>query len=276
MSKLLSIGDFSKVSQLTVKTLRFYHDKGILIPERVEAGTGYRFYSPSQIERANVVRRLRDLGFSVREIQELLSFADDEHDIVVELRSKHEEITRRAAEDRRTQKRLASIITQVEEERELMADTTFEIEEKEVEPVLVAAKRMQGKYSDCGEGFQAIGKRLGFKINGKPLLLCHDTEYKEEDADFSACMPVSGGKSRDGIEVFELPAGKAITLVHKGPYDRLRVSYEQVFAHIAAKGYVVQSPTREVYLKGPGMIFRGNPNNYLTEIQVLVDESDEG
>ena len=273
MSKLLSIGDFSKASRLTVKALRFYHEKGILIPDRVEAGTGYRFYSPSQIERAKVVRQLRDLDFSVREIQDLLRFADDEHDIVAELQSKHAEIQQRVAEDRQTQKRLASIITHVKEEREIMSNLTFEIEEKAVEPVLVAAKRMQGKYSDCGDGFKAIGKRFGFKINGKPMLLCHDSEYKENDADFSACMPVSGGKAQDEIEVLELPAGKAITLVHKGPYDTLRFSYEKVFAHVASKGYSAKSPTREVYLKGPGMIFQGNPNNYLTEIQVLVDES---
>ncbi|MEO1527786.1 MAG: MerR family transcriptional regulator [Planctomycetota bacterium] len=271
MRKLLSIGDFSKASQLTLKTLRFYHEKGILVPERVEAGTGYRFYSASQIERANVIRQLRDLGFSVREIQDLLQFAGDEHDIVAELESKHAEVKRRVADDRRTQQRLATIITQVKEERALMADTTFEIEEKDIEPVLVAAKRMRGKYSDCGQGFKAIGKRFGFKINGKPMLLCHDGEYKEDDADFSACMPVSGGANHDDIEVYELPAGKAVTLVHKGPYDTLRVSYEKLLAHIASEGYSAKSPSREVYLKGPGMIFQGNPNNYLTEIQFLVE-----
>ena len=274
--ELLSIGDFSKASQLTVKALRFYHEKGILIPERVEVGTGYRFYSPSQVERANVIRQLRDLGFSVREIQDLLSFADDEHDIVAELEAKHVEITRRVDDDRRTQRRLASIITQVKEERALMTDSTFEIEEKEVQPLLVAQKRMRGKYSECGTAFKAIGKSFGFKINGKPMLLCHDTEYKEDDADFSACMPVSGGDPKNDIDVVELPAGNAITLVHKGPYHTLRVSYEKILAHIAAKGYQAQSPSREVYLKGPGMIFQGNPNNYLTEIQVLVESQEDG
>lgn len=269
MSNLLSIGDFSRASHLTVKTLRFYHEKGILIPARVEAGTGYRLYAPSQVHQANVVRQLRALDFSVREIQELLADVEDEHDILADLESKHTTIRLRVAEDRQTQKKLAAIINRIKEERAIMSDAKFEIEEKQLEPILVAAKRMTGKYSDCGKGFGAIGKKFGFKISGKAMLLCHDEEYKETDADFSACMPVKGGESTDGIEVLELPAARCVSLVHKGPYETLKTSYAKVFEYIAEKGYTAQRPTREVYLKGPGMIFKGNPQKYLTEIQVV-------
>lgn len=271
MSNLLSIGDFSRASHLTVKALRFYHEKGILIPARVEAGTGYRFYAPSQVQQANVVRQLRNLDFSVREIQELLANVEDEHDILADLESKHAAIRQRVAEDRQTQKKLAVIINRVREERAIMSDTTFEIEEKQLEPIQVAALRMTGRYSDCGKGFGAIGKKFGFKINGKAMLLCHDDEYKEDDASFSVCMPIKGGESSEDIEVLELPAAKCVSLVHKGPYDTLKTSYAKVFEYIAEKGYTAARPTREVYLKGPGMIFKGNPQKYLTEIQVVVE-----
>lgn len=271
MPNLLSIGSFSRVSQLTVKTLRFYHEKGLLVPARVEAGTGYRYYSPEQVERATVIRKLRDLDFSVREIQEILTHGGDEHDILAELESKHAETQQRVATDRRTQKRLAAIITQVREQRALMSKNTFVIEEKPLEPMLVAARRMRGKYSDCGKAFGQLGRRFGSKINGKAMLLCHDTEFKENDADFSACMPVRSGQAKDDIEVFELPGGNCVSLVHQGPYETLRTSYERVFAYIAQHGYSPESPSREVYLKGPGMIFKGNPKNYLTEIQVLIN-----
>lgn len=271
VSKLLSIGDFSRVSQLTVKALRFYHEKNILVPARVEAVTGYRFYSPLQVERATVIRQLRDLDFSLREIQDVLAHAGDEHDILAELEDKHAEIKQRVADDRRTQKKLAAIITQVKEERAIMSESNFTIEEKPLEPVLVAAKRMKGSYSESGKVFSQVGRKFGSKINGKGMLLCHDTEYREDDADFSVCMPVRNGETKDDIEVYELPAGNCVSLVHQGPYDTLRTSYEQVFSYIADKGYTPQSPSREVYLKGPGIIFKGNPKNYLTEIQILVD-----
>jgi effector-binding domain-containing protein len=59
-------------------------------------------------------------------------------------------------------------------------------------------------------------------------------------------------------------------LIHKGPYETLRHSYGKVFNYLNEKGYEAERPTREVYLKGPGQIFKGTPNNYLTEIQVPI------
>jgi effector-binding domain-containing protein len=97
-------------------------------------------------------------------------------------------------------------------------------------------------------------------------------EY-QEIANFEACMPVKGGQSKDGIEIRELPAGRCISLLHKGPYEQLSRSYEKALAYVNQKGYQLSAPCREVYLKGPGMIFRGNPKNYLTEIQLMIDET---
>ena len=96
-------------------------------------------------------------------------------------------------------------------------------------------------------------------MSGKPLLLHYDTEYREDDADFEACMPVRAGKPADGISIRQLPGGRCVSLMHKGPYDQLGQSYAKVLDYIRAKGCDIESPTREIYHKGPGMIFRGNP-----------------
>ena len=149
-------------------------------------------------------------------------------------------------------------------------NSTFQVEEKNLEPLLIAGVRMKGRYSDCGKGFGKIGKGLGRYICGKCFLLHYDAEYKEDDADFEACMPVRKAKAVDGIDVRELPGGRCVALLHKGPYNELGRSYAKILAFVKEKGYEVLLPTREVYLKGPGMIFKGNPKNYLTEIQMLV------
>jgi effector-binding domain-containing protein len=146
------------------------------------------------------------------------------------------------------------------------------VTEKVLDTLLIAGVRMKGKYGECGQGFARIGKGLGWRISGKCFLLHHDTEFKEDGADFEACMPVRKGKAVDGISIRELPGGRCVSLLHQGPYDQLSHSYEKIAAYIKEKGYEVVPPTREVYLKGPGMIFRGNPKNYLTEIQMLVQE----
>lgn len=65
-----------------------------------------------------------------------------------------------------------------------------------------------------------------------------------------------------------------MTLLHKGPYEELGRAYERLLKYAKEKGYEFASPCREVYLKGPGMIFKGNPQNYLTEIQMLLTTDD--
>jgi len=102
--------------------------------------------------------------------------------------------------------------------------------------------------------------------------LYYDREYKEEDADFESCFPVKQEVKKEGVQVHRLEGGRCVALVHRGPYGELGRSYQKVFEYMREKKLEPKSPTREVYLKGPGMIFRGNPKNYLTEIQVLVAE----
>ena len=151
-----------------------------------------------------------------------------------------------------------------------MGQTNFPIEEKTMEPVLIAGIRMKGRYADCGPAFGRIGKHFGRTICGKPFLLHYNAEFREDDAEFEVCMPIHGGKATDGISVRDLAGGRCVSLMHKGPYEVLGRSYAKVLEYVRSKGYPIAMPTREVYYKGPGMIFRGNPKNYLTEIQIPI------
>jgi effector-binding domain-containing protein len=151
-----------------------------------------------------------------------------------------------------------------------MRNATFEVQEKILTPLLIAGVRMKGKYSDCGRGFARIGRRFGRQICGKAFLLHYDVEFREDDADFEACLPIRKGEPTDGISVRELPGGKCMTLLHAGPYGELGRAYAKLLTQVKTKASEIELPTREIYLKGPGMIFRGNPQKYLTEIQVLV------
>jgi effector-binding domain-containing protein len=151
-----------------------------------------------------------------------------------------------------------------------MATTNFDCQEKSLPAMKVAALRMHAPYQKCGAGFSKLFKRFWFKSCGPAMLLCYDTEYKDV-ANYEVAVPVKGGESVDGIEVRELPAGQCIALLHKGPYDQLAPSYDKARAQVAAKGYKLSLPSREIYLKGCGMIFRGNPQNYLTEIQLMLE-----
>lgn len=268
---MFSIGEFSKVAGLSVKTLRFYHEKGLLVPACVDPGSGYRYYGAPQIEKARAIRLLRDLDFSLEEIGQILQGGDDPTDLLGFLERQRAALEVRL---RRCQAVLTSLdqLIRHERERRAMAKTSFDIEEKSLDKLLIAAVRMKGKYGDCGQAFARLGRQFGRHIAGPGFLLHHDAEFREDDADFEVCFPVRQARAVDGISVRELPGGRCVALMHVGPYDELGRSYAKVLAYLKQKGYEVVMPTREVYLKGPGMIFRGNPNKYRTEIQMLIQD----
>src|SRR6476660_5726006 len=74
----LTIGEFSQITHLSVKTLRHYHDAGLLEPVQVDPHSGYRYYATQQIPTAQVIRHFRELGMPVREVREVLATTDPE------------------------------------------------------------------------------------------------------------------------------------------------------------------------------------------------------
>ncbi len=154
-----------------------------------------------------------------------------------------------------------------------MLQTDGQVQEKNLDAVLIAGVRIKGRYSDSSKGFAKLGKSFGRLIAGPPIILYYDNEYKEDDADFEVCFPVKQAKTVDGISVRELAGALCVTLVHKGPYDQMGPAYAKSLKYAREKGYAVISPTRQICIKGPGMIFKGNPKNYITEIQLPVENA---
>jgi DNA-binding transcriptional MerR regulator/effector-binding domain-containing protein len=265
-----SIGEFSKVTGLSVKTLRFYHEQGILVPTSVDEATGYRFYAPSKIEKARVIMRLRQMEFSIEDIATVFQDCDDEANVLNYLERQKSMLQQRIAEDRDIVRSLSEIIAREKEAQALLSGGNFAVQEKSIDPLLVAGIRMKGKYSDCGTGFARLGKAIGRHIAGKALCLYYDGEYREDDADFEPCFPIRREVSAEGISVHTLPGAKCLSLVHRGAYDQLGRSYSRILAEARRRTANLLLPTREVYLKGPGLIFKGNPKNYLTEILLPV------
>lgn len=157
-----------------------------------------------------------------------------------------------------------------------MSTQIFSVEEKILQPTTVAGIRMRGKYCECGKVFGKLFRSLGRLASGPPMLLHYDCEFKAEDADFEPCVPVRHAHPVEGINVRELPGGRCVSLIHQGPYDELGRSYQKLGEYLRDKGLAATIPSRELYLKGPGMIFKGNPRKYLTEIQMMVTPAPVG
>ena len=174
-----SVGEFSKITGLSVKTLRFYHEKEILIPTRIDESSGYRYYDETKIERARVIRWLRDLEFSIDEIATILREADNEASLFTRLEAQKERIAQRMKREREILRALEQIIANEKEARRLLESAGFQVEEKTLEPALIAGYRMKGKYNECGKGFGRVGRGVGRYICGKPFCLYYDCEYRD-------------------------------------------------------------------------------------------------
>jgi DNA-binding transcriptional MerR regulator len=268
---LFSIGEFSRITGLTIKALRFYHEEGVLPPAHIDVGSGYRYYAARQVEVARAVTLLRELEFPVKDIRDILARQGDDEHVAEALERQKLALEEKIKKQKQAVQALRAFLA-AERQGSIMS-TESNVQEKELPPMLIAGIRTRGKYSDCGPLFGKLCRGAGGAAAGPPMMLIYDQEFKENDADFEACVPLKKAKAIAGAEVRELAGGHGLTLTHKGPYGEVGPTYERLFQHAKEKGYRVVAPCREVYLKGPGMIFRGNPKNYITDIQIMVERT---
>lgn len=264
---MFTIGQFSRITGLTVKTIRLYHEKGLIIPAHSDPFTGYRYFDQRNVEEARKVKLLRELEFPLIEIGRMLEGSGDDSDILGFLESRRDSIQERAKKLNLIVSTLDDIIRS-EQEAAVIGEVDSQIVEKNLEATQIAGIRWKGRYSETGVYLGRVARAAGRHIVGKPMNLYWDSEYREEDADLESCFPVIGLSGEGEVTVRTLEGGPFVCLVHKGAYESIGRSYERVMAYAQDRDYQPVLPSREVYLKGPGMIFQGNPRNYLTEIQM--------
>jgi len=265
------IGDFSQVTRLTVKTLRYYHEIGLLVPSRIEA-SGYRWYDEAAVRRVTLIQKMKGLGFSLEEIQGVLRGSQDDSDLVAFVRRHLAEVEGRLARDRAIRHQL-TVLLSTETGEEIVKTREESVSWTTLAETRVASLAFQGRYDEIGARYAQLFKVYGRFVSGPPLALYLDPEYRESDASIEACVPLRAGSpsaGKDGVEIKVLPGLKVAQVIHHGPYDTLGDSYKKVFAFLATQGAQATTPSREVYLKGPGFILPRSPKKFVTVIQVPV------
>jgi DNA-binding transcriptional MerR regulator len=205
---MFTIGEFSKASGLSIKTLRFYHEEGLLVPTSIDDATGYRYYDGSLVELARTIAFLKSLEFSLAEIREILGGQRDEAALVAALERQRQVIDERIRRLKQVAKSLDQFLHEQREGKTLMTTAEFQCEEKVLPTMKIAALRMHAPYSECGKGFSQLGRVFWSKSNGPPMMLCHDGEY-QEIGNYETCFPVKSGQSTGQIDVRDLPGGRA-------------------------------------------------------------------
>jgi effector-binding domain-containing protein len=272
---MIKIGDFSKLSLVSVRTLRYYEEMGLLAPVEVDRFTGYRYYSFDQLPRLNRILALKDLGFSLEEIARLLDEELPPAQLRGMLRLKQAEIRQQAEEDQMRLARVEARLRQIEQEGKMPA---YEVVIKKIEPQTVASLRRviptpQGVGKMFEELFTYLGQR-NVRPAGPSSAIWHDTEHKEKDWDTEVVVQIADAlPASDGIKTVQLPGVASMACaIHQGPYEGFAQAYAAIMGWIEANGYRIAGPIREIYLRGPGPT-PTDPSTYVTEIQVPVEKA---
>jgi DNA-binding transcriptional MerR regulator len=246
----LSIGEFSQITHLSVKTLRRYHEGGLLEPDEIDPYSGYRYYSTAQVPTAQVIRRFRDLGMPVREVGEVLATQDPQERSA--LIARHLD----RLEDQLDQTRAA-----VSSLRRLLqpAPTPIEVEHRDVPETSVAAiqatigrDQVLDWYNGAMAELTAALGAAGLAPSG-PYGGLYDNElFTEERGRAVVYAPVGRVPEAGRVQPFAVPAAELAVTVHRGSHDDIDVTYGALGTYVTEHALVVAGPVRETYLVGPG------------------------
>lgn len=277
---MFKIGDFSKLAQIPVATLRYYDQVGLLKPDKVDRFTGYRYYSAQQLSRLHRILALKGLGFSLEQIGTVLDQGLTPEEMRGMLRLRQAQISQQLIDVQNQLLDVEARLQQIEHTENL---SSYDVLLKQVEPMLIASVRAILPSHDVvgslyREVYEAIGSRVSEALgpnpgeNGQTMILWYDSEFKESDVDGAAafilrCPVPDSGRMR----VHELPATTMAATVHHGSYNTIGDAHAAVIQWIDANGYRIVGPDREINLYNRHPI-RRDDETYVTEIQYPVEK----
>jgi DNA-binding transcriptional MerR regulator len=269
---MIRIGDFSKLSCVTVKTLRFYDEEGLLKPVQVDQFTGYRYYEFEQLARLHRILALRDLGFSIESIAQLLDQGLSAAQIHGMLLLRQSEIRQKVVDEEERLSRVTSWLSQIEQE-DIVSE--YDVVLKSAEPIRVASVRaVVPTPPDQGALWGELGSYMA-EQKVRPTSVCfslyHDDEFKEHDWDIEVCEQIQAELTPKGrVQVRALPAeAKMACTIHKGPFETIGKAYDAILKWIDVNGYHITGACREVYLSPSHDGSQVDPDT-VTEIQYPV------
>lgn len=280
---MFRIGEFSQLGQVSTRMLRHYDKLGLLVPSRTDEWTNYRYYTLDQLSRLHRIIALKELGFSLQDIADLL----EKEDLlsVAELRGmlllKQREVQQEISEAHWRLQQIEARLARLEAEGQPSA---YEIVVKPVPATAVATVRtivpsIHEMNFYCGmltrQVYDGLAK-LGVQPLQPELMLYHSEEYREEDVEVEAAVAVHPKYLRqalpdEGLQFRQLPACDMVaSLIYEGALQEMIPAVLTLLGWVAASQHVPVGFLRELHLSGnvhePGV----NPADLVTELQVPI------
>ena len=272
---MFKIGDFSKLTKVSIRMLRYYDEAGLFEPAYIDPVTGYRQYAIEQIPLLNKIVFLRDAGFPISEIAEAVT--EGEAQLLEQFELKRQEITSAIETEQQRMERLTRAMGDIGKDALNMHYN-------------VCIKSVPGYHALClrevlpdyfAEGMlwkrmTAFAERHGIQADGVTFALYHDQDHREADVDVEICAEVAlTGEDRDGFlfrQIEPVPL-MAYTMVY-GPFERIAGAYASFLRFLEQNGqYELLWPNRQIVHRGPWN--EENPERYLTELQIPLKRKEK-
>lgn len=271
---MFRIGEFSKLTQVTVRMLRYYDEVGLLKPEQIDPWTNYRMYSIKQIPILNKIIYLRDSGFNVAEIAIALD-NDNDNFIIEQLNKKHIEIKQIIQLEKEKLKKIELAKRELQSSRNEMH---YNVSIKSIpEYQVLSLRRIIPTYYAEGELWQELSSfatQNQVTVSNHTFSIYHDKEYKEQNVDVELCVPVKKIGKNIGEFIYHIikPVPiMACTMVY-GEFSNIAGAY-LAFAKWLQKNseYQMLGENRQIVHRGPWN--ESDPDKYLIEIQIPLKMS---
>lgn len=270
MKLMLKIGDFSKQSLTTIKTLRYYEQEQLLLPAHIDPFTGYRYYETSQLLELSKIISLRQLGLSIEDIKDIMAGASltsclEKRKLVLEqeLVVSNMQLTRinNILENKESESMKREVIL-----KELPEYTVFY-----KEGVLPSYAHISNFVLTAGEETAASNPDLKCIQPDYCFMEYLDGEFRESNikARYSQAVEKMGVET-DNIKFKTLPSVTVASIYHKGAYETIGDTYAYILNWIEEHGYKMIDHMRESYIDG--IWNKDNVEDYLTEIQVPIEK----
>ena len=266
--KYISIGQFSKLSGLSIRALRLYDAEQLLEPNWVDPSTGYRYYTQEQADRAKLIRQLRACEMPLDQIQIVLS---EPNQADLTLMRHRQYLEKRQLEHQEMLRTLDTLLPKP-------GDFDVKLRYTSAQPVLrIRERRVWMDRRSPGIMGQTMGEiydqlqTAGLSPASAPLLTyaCPDGTRELE---VNCCVPINGHiEVRGRVERAELPAAELAYTTHRGSYDSLDETLEHLLRWVMSRHLVVCGEAREIFLEHAASV--SDPAKYRTELAIPVQRT---
>lgn len=272
---MIRIGDFARLGQVTIATLHYYERLGLLTPISVDKFTGYRYYSVAQLPRLNRILALKDLGFSLEQIEVVLAGNLTVVQLRAMLATKRAEVETQVSEAQGRLRRIEARLRQIEMEDSM---PVYDVVLKTTAAMLIASQKVTIPTNDqvpeyLNAAYEAVYSHIrqqGAKDTGACFALWHQgadvytNEVAEAAVPLDRLIPAS-----EKVAVYELSPTQVAAVVHHGDFDDFTQGHTALMKWIEENGYRIVGPYREIYISHD----HNNLSDSATEIQYPVEKA---